>query len=451
MQNWQEYFKDKKITVMGLGLLGRGVGDVKFLALAGAKEIIVTDLKSEKDLEESVSELKNPSTLLGTKSKITLILGEHRLEDFKDRDLIIKSAGVPLDSIYIKEAQNNSIPVEMSTALFAKFFPGKIIGITGTRGKSTVTHLIYEIIKNEGKVFLGGNVKGVSTISFLKEAKENDLAVLELDSWQLQGFGTQKISPNISVFTTFLPDHQNYYKNNMETYFDDKANIFKFQNEEDFLIAGSQVAPQIIEKYENEIVSKIIVADEKKLPSDWKIKIPGTHNKYNIALAVEVAKALGINIGKVKDVVENFSGVPGRLELVRDYKGIRIWNDTTATTPDATIAGLEALGSATLIMGGADKTLDMTRLLQEIPKYAKSVILIPGTGSTKIESDLVRLTDAGVDFSKVSNLREAVNLGLALTGEGGNLLFSPAFASFGMFKNEFDRGDQFNEIIKGLQ
>lgn len=445
MKNWREYFKDKKITVMGLGLLGRGVGDIKFLSEAGAKEIIVTDLKNENDLQESFNELKDMKN-------IRFVLGEHRLEDFKDRDLIIKSAGVLFDSIYIKEAEKNNIPVEMSTALFAKFFPGKIIGITGTRGKSTVTHLIYEIIKNEGKVFLGGNVKGVSTISFLKEAKENDWAVLELDSWQLQGFGTQKISPHIAVFTTLLPDHQNYYKNNMELYFEDKANIFKFQKEKDFLISGSQVAPLIVEKYESVINSKIIVADESKVPEDWKIKIPGTHNKYNISLAIAVAKALEIDMSVVKEAVENFSGVPGRLELVRDYKGIKIWNDTTATTPDATLAGLRALGSEiVLIMGGADKNLDMTKLFQEIPEHVRALILIPGTGSTRIEGDLIRLGDANVDFNKVNNLREAINLAVALAPVGGNILFSPGFASFGMFKNEYDRGDQFNELVKNLR
>src|SRR3989344_5640049 len=172
MNNWKEYFKGKKITLLGLGLLGRGLGDAKFLAEAGA-EIIVTDLKTAEQLQDSLRELKN----LKTFKHITFHLGGHKIEDFKNRDMVIKAAGVQIDSPFILEARKNKIPIKMSTALFVEFFDGTIIGITGTRGKSTVTAMIYEIInkfimeENDGKlyskVFLGGNVKGVSTLAHL--------------------------------------------------------------------------------------------------------------------------------------------------------------------------------------------------------------------------------------------------------------------------------------------
>jgi UDP-N-acetylmuramoylalanine--D-glutamate ligase len=137
------YFKNKKITVMGLGLLGRGVGDVKFLAECGA-DLIVTDLKTEEELEPSLEKLEG----LGN---IKFVLGEHRFEDFRDRDFILKAAGVPLDSDFIEEARKNNVPVKMSASLFAKFSPSRIVGITGTRGKTTVSYLIYEILKKSGK------------------------------------------------------------------------------------------------------------------------------------------------------------------------------------------------------------------------------------------------------------------------------------------------------------
>ena len=180
----QNYFKGKKITVMGLGLLGRGIGDVAFLAEQGA-ELIVTDLKTADELAESLKPLKQFAN-------ITYVLGEHRLEDFRNRDFILKAAGVPFDSIYIAEAEKQGIPVEMSTALFAALTPATIVGITGTRGKSTVTHLLHTVLQekyqgSETRVFLGGNVRGVSTLPFLAQAKKGDIAVLELDSWQLQG------------------------------------------------------------------------------------------------------------------------------------------------------------------------------------------------------------------------------------------------------------------------
>ncbi|MBX4210928.1 UDP-N-acetylmuramoyl-L-alanine--D-glutamate ligase [Candidatus Parcubacteria bacterium] len=437
--DWREYFKGKKITLIGLGLLGRGVGDAKFLAENGA-DLIVTDLKTEKELAESVGEL------IGFKN-IQFVLGEHRLEDFQNRDFILNAAGAPLDSPFIAEARKNKIPIEMSTSLFAKLTEATLVGVTGTRGKSTTTQLIYEILKKtfgEQKVFLGGNVKGVSTLAFLPRIKKGDFAVLELDSWQLQGFGEARISPHIAVFTTFLPDHQNYYKGDMDRYLDDKANIFKNQTKDDFLILGSQAASIGEKKYK--ISSQKIIADENDLPRNWTLKIPGEHNRYNAGLALACARVMNISDDVSRSVIEGFSGVPGRLEFVCELHGIKIYNDTTATTPDATIAGLKALGATkniVLIMGGANKNLDMTKLINEIPNYTKKVILLPGTGTQKIISKIR-------GGEETSTLKGAVKMSLEYATKGDIILFSPAFASFGMFKNEFDRGDQFLKLIKNL-
>ncbi len=426
MINYQQFFSHKKITLMGLGLLGRGVGDAQFLAKY-CGELIVTDLKTEKELKSSVAKLKKYKNIKFT-------LGGHRLEDFRNRDLIIKAAGVPLSSQFIDEAEKNQIPVLMSTALFAKFASeagAKIIGITGTRGKSTTTQLIYEILQSarwrDGKkVWLGGNVRGVSTLALLPKIKSGDLVVLELDSWQLQGFGTLQISPQIAVFTNFMPDHLNYYHGDMQKYFADKANIFKYQNKGDKLFWGGEVPA---------------------LPKSWKIKLPGQHNRKNMALAVAVARELGVLEKIIKLTAENFAGVPGRLELVKIWRGIKIYNDTTSTTPAATLAALEALAGKkklVLIMGGADKTLDMSELLAKLGKYCKEVILLPGTGTDKIKS-LVP------DARLTKDLPEALKLGLNSCRRGDTLLFSPAFASFGLFKNEFDRGEQFNKLVKKLK
>jgi UDP-N-acetylmuramoylalanine--D-glutamate ligase len=438
-----DYFKNKKITVMGLGLLGRGLGDVKFLAECGA-DLIVTDLKTAEQLESSLSELKEFKNIKYT-------LGEHKLEDFRDRDFILKAAGVPLDSIYIAEARKNNVPIEMSSALFTKLADGvKIVGITGTRGKSTVTHLLFEIIKNSGaKVFLGGNVKGVATLPLIKEVKPNDIVVMELDSWQLQGFGEEKISPNVSIFTTFLPDHLNYYKGDMDKYFDDKANIFKYQSENDYLILGYQ-AESFLEKYKKDIKSKIIISGDK-IPEGWGIKIPGEHNRYNISLAIEAVKTLGIGDEIIQETVENFKGVPGRLELIKNYKGIEIYNDTTSTTPDAAIAGLKAFEGKkiNLIFGGADKNLDMSGVIKIIPQYVKMVALLPGTGTDKIREEVKKIKDIVVEDCQT--LEESIEKTIKNSVDGDILLFSPGFASFGMFKNEFDRGEQFIKIISELK
>lgn len=428
------YFRGKKITVMGLGLLGRGVGDARYLAGCGA-ELIVTDLKTAEQLVESVAQLKDFSN-------ITFVLGEHRLEDFKDRDLILKAAGVPLDSAYIAEAKKNGVPVRMSADLFMELGEVPTIGVTGTRGKSTVTHMIAAILKEVGKpVLLGGNVRGVSNLELLKEITPDSVAVLELDSWQCQGLGEANISPQIAVFTTFYPDHQNYYKNDPGQYLLDKANIFLNQDPDDTLVVGSQCAPTLIEAFGETIISNIVIADEKKLPNDLELKIPGAHNRYNAGLALAAARAYGIADEVSRRALESFAGVQGRLELVAEKGGVKVYNDTTATTPEATLAALDALDSArtVLIMGGADKELDMGKLLIRLPEL-KRIILLAGTGTSKV---LEFIEGASV----FDSLEAAVAEAFASAHQGDTILFSPAFASFGMFKNEYDRGDQFNALV----
>ncbi|MEK7650433.1 MAG: Mur ligase family protein [Patescibacteria group bacterium] len=432
--NYQQFFSGKKITLMGLGLLGRGVGDAQFLAKC-ASELVVTDLKPSTALRPSLAKLRKYKN-------IKFVLGGHRLEDFRNRDLIIKAAGVPLVSPFITEAKKNKIPVRMSTALFAKFAQEmgvKIIGITGTRGKTTTTKLIHEILREyfgEKKVHLGGNIQGLTTLPLLEKIRKDDLVVLELDSWQLQGFGDLKISPNIAVFTNFMADHLNYYGGSMKKYFADKANIFKYQNKRssDKLFWGGKVP---------------------KLPKSWKLKLPGEHNRQNFALAVAVARELEIPEKIIKQAVESFSGVAGRLELVRTWQGIKIYNDTTATTPDATLVALKALSfprlrsgqnphKLVLILGGADKTLDMSELIKNLDKFCRQIILLPGSGTEKIKNKIEKKV-------LVKSLAEAVKVSLEFCEKGDTLLFSPAFASFGMFKNEYDRGAQFDQLVKKLK
>ena len=211
------YFRGKKITLMRVGLLGRGVGDAAFLAECGA-EVLVVDDASQEVMQPSVDALKKFSN-------IKFKFGKYDLADFQHCDLVLKGAGTPLSSPEIAEAEKNGIPVRMSADLFADLAKIPVIGVTGTRGKSTVTHILAAILKEAGKkVLLGGNVRGVSNLQLLQEATPEHVAVLELDSWQLQGFGAAKKSPNISLFTTFFNDHLNYYGGDLDKYLADKAN-----------------------------------------------------------------------------------------------------------------------------------------------------------------------------------------------------------------------------------
>ncbi len=442
MREYKEFFKGKRVTVVGLGLLGKRLGDIAFLSECGA-DVTVTDLKSADALKPSLDKLKKYKNIKYT-------LGEHKLEDFENKDFILKGQGVPLDSIYIAHARKNGILIEMDEALFAKLAPQvKIVGITGTRGKSTTTILIYEILKKSGmRVHLGGNIKGTAALPLLKIVKPGDTVVLELSSWQLQGFAEDKISPQISVFTNFMPDHMNYYKDNLRAYFTDKSYIYKFQNAQDILILGPSMKGKV-----KSVNSKIINANVKNIPKSWKIKLRGAHNLENIACALEVARILKIPDKTIQKTVENFKAVSGRLELVKNIKGIEIYNDTNSCTPEATSVALKSLGgknkNIVLIMGGSDKNLDFKDLFKDIGKYIKALVLIPGNGTSRILPSLKKIKS--VKLYEEADLKSVVAKAYSLAKKGDIILFSPAFTSFGMFNNEYDRGDKFMEIVKKLK
>lgn len=444
-KNAKAYFKGKKITVMGLGLLGRALGYTKFLAECGA-ELIVTDLKTQEQLASSVRKLSKFSN-------ITFVLGEHRLQDFRNRDMVIKAGGVPFDSVYLAEAQKNNIPIEMDASLFAQLAPEvTIVGITGTRGKSMTTMLVYELLRTSKKlsgrkIFLGGNIRNTSTLPLLRSVRPGDILVAELDSWQLQGFGDARISPHVSVFTTFMNDHMNYYRGDIKHYFHDKANIFKYQKKDDVCIVGPTLRTVVKKK---DVPGTYIVANPKNV-QDWKFIVPGEHQRDNLACAYEVGKYFGLSDSEMKKTTRSFQGVEGRLQLLRVYQGVTIINDNNATTPEATLAGLKALSKSgkkkiILICGGATKKVDLKKFAQGITKYAKFASLIPGTGT----DELLQLR-MKIPVHQAKNFKDAVHTALAQAKKGDTILFSPAFASFGLFNNEYERNDLFIRMIKRLK
>lgn len=439
MKSYKQYFKDKKITLMGLGLLGRGVGDACFLAEQGAR-VTVTDLKTEEQLIESVNKLKKYRN-------INFVLGEHRLKDFIGVDLIIKGAGVPLDSLYIKEAVKNNVPVRMSTALFAELTPATVVGITGTKGKTTVSSILYHILKESDRnVFLGGNARLLSTLAHLPKSSKDEVAVLELDSWQLQGFAEAEISPSFSVFTNFSQDHLNYYKNDMSLYLKDKASIFLNQKDTELLIIGEQAYSKIMTLYGDRVKSKVKKVSVDDLPKDWEISIPGEHNRYNSALAYSMASYLGVSSDVSKKALASFPGVSGRLDYRGTFEGRKFYNDNNATTPEATVSAIDALkkeGRIILIIGGADKNLSLDNLKRAVEGDVFKVLLLPGSGSDKLKEECkqtkLELTDS---------LKRAVERAYSVSDKGDIILFSPAFASFSQFNNEYEREKVFLKEIK---
>ncbi len=453
MKGYADYFEGKKITVLGLGLLGKRIECIKFFSDCGA-QVLVTDLKTKKELAEALAQLKNYKN-------ITYHLGGHDLADFEDCDFVLKGQGTPLDSVYIAHAQKKGIPVEMDESLFLKLAPKDVtvIGVTGTRGKTTTTMLIYHTLKKyttspqptprqereKHRVFLGGNIKGTAVLPLLKTIKSGDTLVLELSSWQLQGFGDAKISPTISVFTNFMEDHLNYYKGSMDAYFLDKSHIVSYQKKGDVCVAGDSVYTKIKKLKPR---GTLVKAEVNNIPKNWHLLIPGEHNRENAACAYEALRAYGLKGVDIKKGFESFKGVEGRLSFVRNYKGISIYNDTCSTTPSALSVALQSFPDKhiVLISGGTTKHIPLGNLPKLISKYAGEVVMLPGTGTNELTSVLQQGT-----YTNSKTLKDAVKQALTRATKGSIVLFSPGFTSFGMFKNEYDRGDQFEKIIKELK
>ncbi len=433
-------FKNKKILIMGLGLHGGGVGVARFFC-GQCAEVLVTDLKTEEQLKESIEKLK------GLKIKYTL--GGHKETDFVSADLIIRNPDVSKTSPYLEIAKKNNIPIETDVSLFFKLSKAFIIGVTGTKGKSTTASLIYSLLKAKyKKTFLAGNI-GVSPLELLAKVKKDDKVVLELSSFELEGL-TQ--SPNIAVVTNILPDHLNRYAN-MTEYIEAKKIIFKYQKNKDALVLNND--DPVVRGFAKTALSKVIFFSINTKPKEIKLdsfKLFGEHNLSNLLAAIEVAKLLKVSAKTIENSLKSFNGVPSRQEFIREINGVKYFNDTTATMPDATITAinvfLEKFADSRLILicGGQNKGLKYNELAKLIGERVDELIMLPGTASDKIKEGLGNYTR----IHDVYSMKEAIKKAEKLSKKGDVVILSPAAASFNLFKNEFDRGKQFVDAVKKL-
>ena len=433
--------RGKRITVMGLGLLGRGLRDTLFLVQCGAL-VTVTDLKSEEELLPSVERLRG--------LPVTYRLGEHREEDFINADMILRNADVPRSSRFLKIAQDNGVPVEMDESLFCKYFRGSVVGITGTRGKTTTSTLIFRILSRcRDRVFLAGNIMGEATLPLLERATDEDIVVLELSSWQLQGFHDAKLSPHASVFTNIYPDHLNRY-HGMSDYVEDKKAIFQYQKGGDFCVFNADQPESA--RLAAKAPAGYCFFSKGDVPQDWTVKLPGIHNRENVAAALGLCRKMGISDEVTRSEVERFQGVEHRLERIAEKDGVELINDSTSTTPVAGCFALDAMDGKPilLIAGGADKKLDLTPFARAAAAKTKKIALLEGTATEKLYDALVNAGAADKILGPFDNLEAAVHRLLEEARSGDVVLFSPACASFGMFRNEFHRGEMFVRIVKDM-
>ncbi len=460
-------FKDKRVTVFGLGVNMGGVGTVAYLAKQGAREIIVTDIKTREELEPSIKKL-------AAHKNITYVLGQHRPEDFIRVDMVIKNPGIPWTNEYIKLAEEHHVPVEMDSSLFFASCRVPIIGVTGSKGKTTTATLIAHILESAGKKVVRVGIGQVGVLSVLDRITEESIVVFELSSWRLSALKRLKKSPHIAVLTNIFPDHLNYYKT-MEAYMADKKNIFSFQKGTDTVIAYFD-NPLVREMVQDAPGSIFWAATEQPMNGDgaWladdtlfvseqgkkkvllpiqDMPLPGKHNISNILLAALAALASGISLQLVRSGIVSFPGVAHRLEKVAEKNGVSYYNDTAATIPDAAVAALRSFTEPIiLIAGGSDKRLDFNLLAREILVRPKEVILFKGAGTEKLLQAIKKLVPEGKEgiFEVVDTMEAAVALASRSAESGDIVLLSPGAASFGLFQNEFDRGEQFRQAVEAL-
>lgn len=451
---------------MGLGLHGGGVAAANWFLRQRAR-VRITDLKTRAELQTSVKKI------FGKPERYTL--GKHKKEDFLWADIVVQNPGVPRESEYLKIARKNGAKIENeATIFFQSIAKVRIIGVTGTRGKSTTATLIYKILKKKFPgALIGGNIATSPMLGILERAKKTaDPLVLELSSWHLENLGEKKLSPHVGVFTNFYPDHLNRYRT-LKDYREAKENIFRFQNEKDFIVLNRDNAhtralqkkvqgkllwfSRASKSFQNGayVKGKDVYFLGQRVLVKTQLKIIGEHNLENALAAVCVGKIFHVKNIDIQSALKSFPGLAYRLEFIRKFQGIRYYNDSAATTPDGAIAALKALGNAggknvILIAGGSDKGIPQEKfneLGKYIHKFCKAVILFAGTGSKKIVMSNVKCKIS----NNVTRMPDAVGIAKSLARGGDIVLLSPACASFGLFLHEFDRGDQFRNIVKMMK
>jgi len=422
-------YKNKKIVIWGLGLHGGGLGVTKFLADLGAK-ILVTDLRDEKILKPTINKLKKYKN-------IKYVLGKHNEADFFNADYIVANQAIkPWNPLYLKLLkQKKNFLSEIG--LFFEFNKAFTIGITGTKGKSTITALIYELINEEvkekknpllkqyNKVFFGGNIRK-SVFDTINKTNEKSIIVLELSSFQLEQAKYMKQSPNISIITNITPEHIDWHKT-MENYIESKSLIFKFQTKSDYLL---------------------LPTDLKNLANKAKSNIR-YFNGSNEDAMYKFGLIFKISEEKVLNTLKTFKGLEGRQQFIQEIKGIKFFNDTCATHPAANLFALKTFKNPIMIWGGVDKQAEIQELASTFEKRKIRLVMFPGTASERILKILNKNYQKQY-IKHASTMEEAVNLAFSWAKRGDEIILSPGAASFNMFLNEFDRGNQFNKLVKKL-
>ncbi len=440
----------KKIAILGLG--AEGLSLARFLYKQNITNISICDQRTKHELKNIVKQIPG---------KPQLFLGKDYLKKLSKYDICFRSPGVPSNLLEIKIIQKTG-KLSSPTNLFFEHCPAKIIGVTGTKGKGTTATTLYKIFKLADKdVYLVGNI-GKSALDILNKINSKSIVIFELSSFQLEDIVH---SPHIAVILNLFKDHLDHHKD-MQEYQDSKLRIFKYQKKLDWAIINSDVknifkGQNIKSKkiyFANSISSSINISEKniilklnntKNSFNTKNIKLLGVHNFFNLAVAGLVAKIYKVDNTYIQRTYNTFKGLEHRMELVRDIRGVKYYNDSIATVPESTIAAINAFKNPKiLILGGSDKGADYSDLAKSINVNKVKAVLLIGETSNKIKQSLKNNKNAKIIFA--ISFKQAIEKASKIACIGDIVLLSPACASFDMFSGYKQRGEQFKEIIKDL-
>lgn len=458
LEEFNNSIAEKRIAIIGLGVSNEPLID--YMQERKAKLAVFDKRNQEKIDQQILSKIE--------KYKIEKHFGEDYLSNLKDFDIIFKSPSCRADLPEIEAEVKRGAWLTSEIELVLEFAPCKTIAVTGSDGKTTTTSLIYEILKTKYKCYLGGNI-GYPLFTKIWEMKPEDIVVLELSSFQLM---TMQKSPDIAVITNVTPNHLDIHKS-YEEYIEAKANIFKNQTENSKLVLNydNEITKNFVkrakakvmffsskEKLENGVIyndETIKIAEDGLRRHVVKLKdtnLRGVHNAENICAAVAATLGL-VDAQEQEKAIKEFKGVNHRLEFVREINGAKWYNDSIASSPTRTIAGLNSFDEEiVLIAGGYDKHLDYEPIAKPILRKVKILILMGQTaekiyGAVKQEQEK---ENKKIEIYKVNSLEEAISKAKEKSKPNQIVLFSPASASFDMFKNFEERGNKFKELVKNI-
>lgn len=452
--DFKKFIKNKRTAVVGIGISNRPL--INFLLKLGAR-VSAFDRKSESELGEVPEKLK--------KRGINLVLGKDYLQHLDGFEVIFKTPSMRIDSPALVKAKQNGAYITSEMEEFIKYCPAKVYGVTGSDGKTTTTTLIYNMLKEQGyKSWVGGNI-GTPLFSKIEEINSKDKVVLELSSFQLMGMD---VSPEVAAITNISPNHLDIHKD-MEEYVNAKKNIFKYQEGQDLVILNkdNRYTDSMVKEAKGKVKQfsikeelasggylkgDTLCIDGEEVCKISEVKLRGMHNVANLLTAFSTVKG-DVSVDNMRKVAITFEGVEHRCEFVREINGVKYYNDSIASSPTRTLAGLKAFGKPViLIAGGYDKKIPFDVLAEEGYSKIKTLILM-GATKDKIKSAFDKLKcekNIDVPIIIVDSLSDAVNTARKLSARGDIVTLSPACASFDMFPNFEVRGNAFKNLVNNF-